>query len=291
MAYGRHQSFYVKSNWINKGIKAVEFDSSLFNSTERYKELGIGKNMFISLKYWLESLNVVKSNSNKSEFVVTNFGLFIKRFDPTCEKNFTLNLLHYYLTLEKPINEVEISHTFYYLFNLHEKKAFTKEDLMIDIINWDSTFSSRITSDKTILKDIDCLVQTYTKIEKSHPEDHNVSTLAKLGLLKRSKDYFTKTALKLDRVSKEAFFYMLLRLVEVSDSRYLDLEVIENHSMSPGKIFNLSRIDIIDILEEMISENFPIVISRTNNLDTLSISSFKTSEAYIEECFIKDDLK
>ena len=40
MAYGRHQSFYIKNNWINKGIKAIVNDSSVFDNVENYKEIG-----------------------------------------------------------------------------------------------------------------------------------------------------------------------------------------------------------------------------------------------------------
>jgi hypothetical protein len=75
MAYARHQSFFVKENWINKGIKAVIENPSIFSDLSNYKELGIGKNMFISLKYWLEALNVISFSKESAE--LTNFGQFI----------------------------------------------------------------------------------------------------------------------------------------------------------------------------------------------------------------------
>ena len=284
MAYGRHQSFYIKNNWINKGIKAVEFDSSLFNSVNNFRELGIGKNMFIALKYWLEAFNIVVSD--KHHFELTNFGRYIKKFDPTCEKSFTNNLLHYYLTLGQPINGYDKSHSFYFLFNEYGNKSFSKEELINAVINWDTSLTGRSTSEKTIAKDIDCLIQTYTKSEKNHPEDINVSTLSKLHLIKKNKDYYTKTSIKRENLSLEVIYYILLKLVQNNGSNFLELETLENSEMSPGRLYNMTRIDIIDAIEELISQGYPITISRTNNLDTVSINDSLKSEEFIGICFI-----
>ncbi len=284
MAYGRHQSFYIKNNWINKGIKAVEFDSSLFNSVNNFRKLGIGKNMFMSLKYWLEALNIV--TNDKNQFTLTEFGRYINGFDPACEKPFTINLLHYYLTLEEPINGYDKSHSFYFLFNEYENRSFSKEELINSLINWDNSLTGRSTSEKTIAKDIDCLIQTYTKSEKNHPEDINVSTLSKLCLIKKNKDYYTRTSIKRENLSLEVFYYILLNLAENNNSDFLELDTLENSEMSPGRIFNMTRIDIIDAIEELISIGFPITISRTNNLDTVSISDSQKSDKFIENCFI-----
>ena len=284
MAYGRHQSFYTKNNWINKGIKAIEFDSSLFHSVNSYRKLGIGKNMFLALKYWLEALNIVISD--KHQYRLTTFGHYIKKYDPACEKPFTSNLLHFYLTLDEPINGYDKSHSFYFLFNEYDNRSFSKEELINAVINWDTSLNVRSTSEKTIAKDIDCLIQTYTKMDKNHPEDINVSILSKLRLIKKNKDYYTRISIKRENLSLEVFYYILLKLFEKNNSEFLELDIFENSEMSPGRLFNMTRIDIIDEIEELISLGYPIVISRTNNLDTVSINSPIRSEEFIENCFI-----
>jgi hypothetical protein len=96
MAYGRHQSFYIKNNWINKGIKAIVNDSSIFDNVENYKNLGIGKNMFMALKYWLYALNI----ANK-DYSLTTFGTYLLKNDLSCNSSFSLNLLHYYLSTKR----------------------------------------------------------------------------------------------------------------------------------------------------------------------------------------------
>ena len=65
--------------------------------------------------------------------------------------------------------------------------------------------------------------------------------------------------------------YLLLVLVEnnYKSSSYIDLNTLESCELSPGRIFNMSRIDIIEVIEDMILIGYPIEITRTNNLDTV----------------------
>lgn len=282
MAYGRHQSFYIKINWINKGIKAVD-DKFLMNKSSGYKDLGIGKNMFIALNYWLRALNIV--DSEDKNLPLTSFGIYIKEYDLACNKPFTLNLLHYYLSLKEPLNKYEKSHSFYYLFNLYKNRSFTKEELAQSIVTWESSDLGKSTSLNSINKDIDCLIQTYTKSEKAHPEDLNISILSKLQLLKREKDYLSKLSIKQENLSLDVFYYMILRLCEENEVNYLEIDEIENSEMSPGMVFNMSRLDIIDALEGLIHNGYPITLSRTNNLDTVSINTNSTAEDFINKCF------
>lgn len=279
MAYGRHQSFYIKNNWINKGIKAIQFNPIIFSNVENYKVLGIGKNMFMSLKYWLQSLNVVDRN-----FELTDFGGFIMKNDLGCNNKLTLNLLHYFLVFGKPINGVEISDTFYFVFNLFPLKSFSKEDLLDSLVNYDHS-SNRNTSIKTLSRDIDCLIQTYTKFEKSHPEDLNYSVLSKLHLFKKQKELITRVPLSFELIAKEAMYYVLLRMRDDSKNSNLTVDSIENDEMSWGRIFHLTRIDVINLVEEMIADGYPLVITRTNNLDTVFINDEITAATYLKSIF------
>lgn len=279
MAYGRHQSFYIKNNWINKGIKAIKGDPTVFSSIENFKNLGIGKNMFMALKYWLQALNIVNVN-----FELTDFGNYILNYDLSCNDNFTLNLLHYFLVLNEPVNDVEISDTFYYAFNKYDFKSFSKEELLDSLINYDHD-NGKNTSVKTLSRDIDCLIQTYTKLDKSHPEDLNFSVLAKLKLFKKQKEYLTRVPLSFEMISKDAMYYVILRMSENKGYRSLTVDEIENEELSLGRVFHLTRTDIINLIEEMIADGYPLVITRTNNLDTILINDEVTAQEYLSDKF------
>jgi hypothetical protein len=279
MAYGRHQSFYIKNNWVNKGIKAIQGDSEIFSNIENYKNLGIGKNMFMALKYWLQALNIVDRS-----FVLTDFGVFILNNDLSCNNNLTLNLLHYYLVLKVPMKEIEISDTFYYVFNKYDFKSFNKDELLESLINYDHD-NDKNTSIKTLSRDIDCLIQTYTKLDQAHPEDLNFSVLAKLHLFKKQKEFLTRVPLRFDLISKEAMYYVILNLRQDVKNRNLTVDELENEEMSWGRVFHLTRTDIINLIEEMISDGFPLVITRTNNLDTVLINDERDAEVYLNAIF------
>lgn len=288
MAYARHQSFYIKQNWINKGIKAVKNKPSLFSDLNNYKELGIGKNMFISLKYWLEALNIAQFLNDTAK--LTTFGEFILNNDLSCQKPITLNLLHYYLTLKEPLNKTDLSHTFYWFFNINQDKILKKTSLVDELVKWDTTEYRRNTSENTIGRDVDCLLLTYTKLERIHPEDKNISVFASLKLIQKQGDNYLRLPLRSAMLDKNVLLYLILRLIEkendsATDKDFIELGSLVDSEMSPGRIFGMNRVDVIEILEEMISEGFPLEIVRTNNIDTLIINSSETSEQFIERIF------
>lgn len=291
MAYSRHQSFYIKDNWINKGIKAVQSDPKIFEVSTNFQSLGIGKNMFLSMKYWLEALNIIKFAGGAA--VLTEFGNFILDNDLSCDLNITLNLLHFYLVHEKPLNGAEVSSSFYWFFNRYQEKIFKKKDVMDELVKWDIQSSQRPTSENTISRDVDCLLQTYTKSNKLHPEDKNVSILSQIHLIAKQRDNYVRIPIKNSMIDRNFFMYLLLVLVEnnYKSNSYIDLNTLESCDLSPGRIFNMSRIDIIEVIEDMMLIGYPIGITRTNNLDTVQIYSELNSSQYLSRVFRNRDEK
>jgi hypothetical protein len=184
-----------------------------------------------------------------------------------------------------------MSHTFYWFFNINQDKIIRKSELVNELVIWDTSEFKRNTSENTIKRDIDCLMQTYTKNSKLHPEDKNVSILSRLNLLYKQGDNYIRNPIKDVNLSRDVLMYMLMRMKEKSiaegNGEFLQLNDIIESEMSPGKIFNMNRIDLIEIIDEMISDEFPIQIIRTNNLDTLIVSSDIESEDYLKNVFEK----
>lgn len=290
MAYSRHQSFYIKNNWINKGIKAIQADPQIFASAINYQLIGVGKNMFFSMKYWLEALNIIRFENDNA--ILTDFGEFIRDNDLSCDLNITLNLLHFYLVQEKPLNGAEISSSFYWFFNKYQEKIFRKNEVTDELIKWDTINFHRNTSENTISRDIDCLFQTYTKCDKLHPEDKNISVLSKMHLISKQRDGYIKLPIKTSIIDRDFFMYLIIYLIEKNSktNMYIDLNTLESCDLSPGRIFNMSRLDIIEVIEDMIVIGYPIEITRTNNLDTVQINVEISASQYITEVLRKRDI-
>ena len=288
MSYAKHQSFYLKSNWINKGIKAIIADPLIFTNKDNFLKIGIGKNMFFSLKYWLEALNIVKFNNGVGE--LTDFGHYINRCDLSCNEAKTLLLMHYFLTLNKPYNDIESSTGFFWFFNINNNSNTRKVDFVNDLVKWDTSTFHRSTSEKTIEKDLDCLLLTYTKSEKAHPEDKNTSVLSKLKLIEKENDLIVRLPLSRTLLDKDVLFFLILRqseFLQENDITFLSIYDLLEGEMSPGKLLHLSRIDLIEILEEMINDGYPFQIVRTNNLDTIAVSSSDNSNLLLQDMLEK----
>mgnify|MGYP000870287641 CR=1 FL=1 len=57
MLFNRHGSFYVRASWPMKGLLAINKNSVIFTPQkvmEAVDELGIGRVMVTSLRYWYQ---------------------------------------------------------------------------------------------------------------------------------------------------------------------------------------------------------------------------------------------
>jgi len=264
LSYGRHQSFFLKKNWINKGLKALENDgNNVFTDKDMYKELGIGKNMHQALRYWLETLRLAEHDRGEKTHNITKLGELIKNYDPAVTSDFTKSLVHYFLVKYEDNSKLRAD-AFYWFFAESQTLYVTKESFLEGL----ERHSKGQISQNTLNKDIDCLFQTYTKKVKSHPEDKNVSLLADLELLRKEGNTYVKIPLEVNALTSRAFYYVLNTYPDELGINYQVEEITGNI----GCLFNWSQTHVIDAVENLIKLKYPIEITRTNNLDTIRIN-------------------
>lgn len=286
MSYGKHQTFFLRSNWIYKGISSFDdpkyTKDFLVQVKKYYKVMGLGSSMYKSLRYWLEAANIIEYAEGNHH--LTYFGEYLKSFDLNADMIFSKLILHYFLVSDIHINTTEQSHSFYWFFNVNTDRVFDKQYLISEIEKWDKEAKSsknkvNFTSVNTIKSDVDVLINTYTKLMPSHPEDKNYSPLAELGLLKEEGKNIFKLPLSSAKYSLDAFMYLILLWKENGEDLLVD-SLVETPS-SIGKAFNLGRSDILELLETMIQKKYPIEISRTNNLNYLKITTEKSAKDFM----------
>lgn len=261
MSFGRHQSFYLKENWLSKVIvKLNNNDNSILLDESGYKHLGLGKNMHQSLRYWAEATNIVYRESSGKYHSFTEIGKVISRFDPSVNSKFSKILIHFNL-INNQKDGLPFSDTFYYFFKEYDRNYFTKESMVDDLRN----FSKDSISENTLKKDIDCLIQTYVKRQRKHPEDKNISLLSSLELIKNSDNSFIKIPLKVDKNFKE---FLMYQIFDSFYEKYISVEDIFNEISKP---FNLTHLDTVLLIDEMNALGYPISIVRTNNINTVNI--------------------
>jgi len=208
-----------------------------------------------------------------------------------CQRPFTLNLLHYFLVCEEKPNGVDKSDSFYWYFNICEELISRKEKILDELIKWDLATHNKATSENTLNKDLDAIFSTYTKSKRSHPEDKMTSILAPLLLVRLQDGFVIKNQIDLDKLDYNSMMYIFLRMNE--KQKISSLTSLLDEIDSPGKVFNLSRTEMIEIIEQMISTGYPLQISRTNNLDTIVVTKNTSCDDFMRSMIegVKNDDK
>lgn len=281
MAYAKHQSFYIRNKWISKGLKAiVEFKDGerFFFDEDAPEKIGMGKNMVESLRYWLGATGLIEDGKegNKKIHKLTELGWFIYKNDRLLMKNDTISILHYNLVR----NIDDQSTVFNWYFNIFEESVINKDNLLTSFITWVSKNEKKKISPNSLKRDIDCLIQFYTKLPNEYdPEDVIYSPFSKIKLMEEipSEDGYSiikKTSPDINDIGLTALYYTLLCYAKDNNVNLINVEEIVNEQNLWGKVFNLSRIKIIEALNQLTTHKYyPIQFVRTNNLDNIKIPS------------------
>ncbi|MFD1020956.1 DUF4007 family protein [Thalassobacillus hwangdonensis] len=272
MAYGQHQSFYLRDRWLSKAIKQLREDSRFFYDKEAFEKIGLGKNMVQSLRFWVVATNIVEENTNeqrKKVHHITSFGDVIDRYDRHIQFNDTAAMLHYHLTTNK-----ESSTVWYWFFNLLEETAISKEDLFSIFVKWVEETENKKISHKSLKRDIDCLIKLYTAGEDAQdPEEVIQSPINKISLLsEKNGNVYKKTPNSIGEVGIIALYYTLLVYCSQKETYTVSVEELINQHGLWGRVYNMNRNLIIQALHQLTSHaQYPILFTRTNNLDTVKI--------------------
>ena len=97
-----HESFACRYTWLPKIVKSLKRDRHLFtNEQEAMVELGVGKNMVRSMRYWAQSSGVAVASGRNEGHSLTQFATSLlddeRGLDPYLEDIRTLWLIHWRL--------------------------------------------------------------------------------------------------------------------------------------------------------------------------------------------------
>jgi hypothetical protein len=270
VAYGQHQSFHLRGQWLSKAIDQLDSDNRFFYDPFAFEKIGIGKNMVKSLKHWAVATGVVidKNERNYRLFYLSPFGELVKKYDKGIHIKDTASLLHFHLVKER-----EPASIWYWFFQVENDAFFSKEELYSRSIAWVNRNESKSVSENSIKKDIDCLLRLYTTGENvDDPEDVIQSPLYKIGLLNEDYGVIQKRPRSYHDIGLGALYFVLLKYA-IENNRYsIAIEEFSSENGLWGKIFNMSRVAIVEALEVLTKHKIaPIIFTRTNNLDTIRV--------------------
>ena len=289
LGFSGHETFPFRYMWLKKAVDAVTANPSIFSQETAIVELGVGKNMVVSIKHW-SFLTTLIEETKEQGIQVSDFGrklLSNDGWDPYLEDIATLWLLHW-----KICTKLSKATTWYFAFNKLTQIEFTKDQLIHEIATFAE--SNNIKANPSIIaRDVDCFIRTYVP-----------SRNAKLGLLEDSLDCpLTELTLIQDigqrglyvfsrgqqrELPNEIFVYALIEYWNAlaQTTNVLSFEEIAYGAGSPGLVFKLDEDSIsyrLDALEKLTQG--ALSYDETSSLRQVYRHKPLNSEDYLEKYF------
>lgn len=245
--FSGHESFPCKSLWLKKGYDFVVARND-FNSPEAVIELGVGKNMVASIRYWLRVFGITKDDklTSLAEYLFNDKN----GKDKYLEDIATLWLLHFNLIF----SEEATIYKMFFCGVQRERTHFEKEQVLT-YVKLRMVEAGKVTlfNANTVKKDIGVLLQNYTLPRKAQSNEDFSSLLIDLDLIRQNAEgkgyYFNIDGKR--KVTKEIFLYGLLKLKEQEGDNTISFDTIQERV---GMVFCMQDFETIDLLKQLASE-------------------------------------
>lgn len=293
MRFRGHETFSIRKGWLNKGIKNVEKNPSIFISKEENPMdiFGIGSNMVKSLRYWLQATNLTSEpTSGKRTQTLTKLGKIIYANDQYFEEIGSLWLIHYELATNK-----DFATSWYILFNKLDSIEFNEDDFYRKVKKYVTMIDfNKIPALRTVNDDFKCIINTYfskTRLSdaKVNPEDNVSCPLTELGLI----DYVTtangmrvyrKVTPNIDNIPNTIAMAILIK--SANGKKEIKISTIQNGENNLGRVFNLDTISLLNLLYRLEIQKY-IKVVRTAGLDLIRILTDMSYLDCIEKYYIE----
>lgn len=246
--FSGHQTFIIRYGWIEKGYRYIKSRLS-FNCENAIVDLGVGKNMVESIRYWGEMTGTIEALA-PSEFA--NKLLDDKNgWDPYLEDNNSYWLLHWKLNTNP-----EYMHSGIVLFSHLRKPEFSKRDVVDAALRLLDSRDKKIPADSILNKDIDCYLRLYTGIRRQstkQKEELIGSPLQELNLIQMINDsdlYCFNIGTK-PNLAPEIIGYSLWDYMKNLNKIAITINEALYREYSPGQIFMLDENSLVDAVEQL----------------------------------------
>ena len=258
VGFGRHETFHLRFAWLSKGFQALQQDPSVFEKEEAVVELGVGKNMVRSIRYWLIATQMAELDGLELRPTKLGSALLGKDgWDPYLEDESTIWLLHWLLcesTSQATVN--------YWFFNHFHKASFTNAEAQAAFADFCRDKVKAKFSVTTAKKDTLVLLRMYTpsRPNKWMPlEEALDSPMALLGLVNHASTTSGRTyqsrADRRDKLPDEVLGFALARLFAARAITSLPLEQLmysRDGWIAPGTVFRLTEAALLTKLERLV---------------------------------------
>ena len=271
--FSGHESFACRYAWLPKAYRALKAEPDIFSREEHAMlELGLGKNMVRSLRFWVEVMGLTTSASGR-DLALTPFADAIfaaNGYDPYLEDARTLWLIHWTLSARHsaPVFAWD------FLINHWPRPEFSRSEALA-AFHVESRRQEGGHSDATLAQHLDVFLHTYLPSRNSTlgVEDSLDGPLVDLAFLipsgeRRNDAGRIETVYGFRRepkpeITPALFDYCLMDFWTRfhPNEQTLSLREATLAASSPGQVFKLTEEDVRARLEEIRERNYPLPYS------------------------------
>ena len=273
--FSGHDSFQCRQLWLKKGYDYVQ-EGKNFNDEDAVVQLGVGKNMVSSIRFWLKAFNIIDSKDIPTEFGKRLFDNE-NGYDPFLEDEASLWLLHYQLVKNGFASIYSI------IFNefRKEKLFFTKETFVNYVKRIGESNPDLNFNENTVAKDFIVFANLYKNDPESKDiEDSFSGILSEIELLKATgkgkEEKFYIENVERDNLPEAVVLFTILDNSNYGNS--ISLNSLEFDLNSPGSIFALNRSGLMNKISDIVDEFKDITFTDQAGIKELQFK--KKSDSY-----------
>ena len=269
--FARHETFHPRYGWFRKAYAAAVRDPYVFTQPGAPVEMGVGKNMVRSIRFWGLASKVIvedpKSSGRARGCVPTRFGHALfgdSGWDPYTEDPGTLWLLHWMLLA--PPSRLPV---WWLAFNEFSAVEFTDSDLETSVSTLLGAVSQWPTPNQSsINKDLGALLRTYAPQERSGRsaiDDVLNCPLRELNLISSSTEpgrrRFTLGSKPTLPPAIATFAVLDWIARTATGSSTATVSRLTNDPGSPGRAFKLCESELLALLEPCVESTSALTLT------------------------------
>ena len=251
--FSGHETFPLRQLWLMKAVKEASL-SEKKSIEESMIDLGVGKNMVASIRFWGKASGMVDPKTGKPSII--GHSIFGDEhsvgLDPYGESLNTAWLAHWNLTKQSSSLTA-----FWFVFNYINKPSISRAELQEELSVYANNRNWKVSS-SSIKRDIEVFLRSYvpnlTGRNKQSNEEFVEPLLGDLGLLSAtSRDTVSFHRSERATLPNALFAYCLLDYWNSTShhTATLDLTKILHGIGAPGKVFRLTENSIVDRLSAL----------------------------------------
>lgn len=262
--FSGHETFAAKNYWLKKGLDFVK-QGKKFSSDNAVVDLGVGKNMVTSIRFWLKAFGLLDDQDQPNDFAEFIFGE--NGADVYLEDTLTLWLLHYQLIKQKRASIYSLVFDHF----RREKHDFTKPQLFNFLQRKVNELNGGKFSQSTLDSDIRTFLNSYITSNPKDIEEGYSNILQELNLLSHYTQlddhgnkidwYRFDVSPKMD-LPIEAMLYIIKDHENYGNS--ISLAALANDDASLGSVFLLTEMALGEKLKE-ISDQYGVFTETAGN--------------------------